>query len=423
MAIVLAVGGATHSYGMAGSASALYVIAGSVAAPLHARRMDHIGQRRVLLLAGSIQAAAFACLILFCRTSGWWQIPGILAAAAVAGAAQVDIGSAVRARWAYAAPDRVSQQTAFLLESVVDELMFILVPMAITLVTTAHSWAAPAVVLLGPAVGWLLLAGQTSTAPPSLVKSDTGPSRPRAVSLAGSRALVAAFVGIGMYLGSIEILLVALADADGEPRWAGYALAAWACGSASAALLAGPYLGRLAPERVFVPAMAWMTGSGLLLPLVGSGLPLVGACFLAGIGAAPSLSSRFSLLGRRTGGAAEGMSWASSGMGAGTTIGAFSGGWLADRTNSGAAFWLCVGFGGVALTLAWRAMPQGGSDTPQIGRYMGPQVRCGSGRVVCQEAGRRVAATRYGASSALRPDQTPVADECRDCADEVAGRG
>lgn len=76
--------------------------------------------------------------------------------------------------------------------------------------------------------------------------------------------------------------------------------------------------------------MTWMTGSGLLLPLVGSHLPLMGPCFLAGIGAAPSFSSGFSLLGRRTTGAAEGMSWASSGMGAGTTIGAFSGGWPAD---------------------------------------------------------------------------------------------
>lgn len=108
--------------------------------------------------------------------------------------------------------------------------------------------------------------------------------------------------------------------------------------------------------------MAWMTGSGLLLPLVGSHLPLMGPCFLAGIGAAPSLSSRFSLLGRRTTGAAEGMSWASSGMGAGTTIGAFSGGWLADRTGSGAAFWLCVGFGAVALTLAWRTTRGGGTS-------------------------------------------------------------
>ncbi|MEU9047342.1 MULTISPECIES: hypothetical protein [unclassified Kitasatospora] len=367
VAIVLAAGGATHSYGMAGTASALYVIAASVMAPLHARRMDRMGQRRVLLVAGGVQAAAFACLMLFCRAPGWWQTPGILAAAAAAGASQVDIGSAVRARWAHSAPDRVSQQTAFLLESVIDELMFILAPMAITAVTATRSWAAPAVVLLGPAVGWLLLAGQTSTAPPSLAKSGTGPSGPRAVPLAGSRDLVAAFVGIGAYLGSIEILLVSLADADGEPRWAGYALAAWACGSASAALFAGPYLGRLAPERIFISAMAWMTGSGLLLPLVGPRLPLVGACFLAGIGAAPSIGSGFSLLGRRTAGAAEGMSWASSGMGAGTTIGAFSGGWLADRTDGGSAFWLCVGFGAVALTLAWRATSRSGSATPRLG--------------------------------------------------------
>ncbi|MFF5858288.1 hypothetical protein ACFY8B_22100 [Streptomyces sp. NPDC012751] len=359
MAIVLAAGGATHSYGLAGTASALYVIASSVMAPLHARRMDRTGQRRVLMVAGSTQATAFACLILACRTSGWWQVPGILVAAALAGAAQVDIGSAVRARWAHAVPDRVSQQTAFLLESVVDELMFILAPMAITAVTVAHTWAAPAVVLVGPAVGWLLLAGQTGTAPPPLARSDAGPSGARAVSMAGSRSLVAAFVGIGAYLGSIEILLVALADADGAPHWAGYTLAAWALGSASAALVAGPHLGRLTPERVFVPAMAWMTGSGLLLPLAGSRLPLAGACFLAGIGAAPALSSGFSLIGRRTAGAAEGMSWASSGMGAGTTIGAFSGGWLADRTGSGTAFWLCVGFGVAALALAWRATSGG----------------------------------------------------------------
>ncbi|WP_424214558.1 MFS transporter [Streptomyces sp. BI20] len=356
MAIVLATSGATRSYGLAGTASALYVVASSVMAPLHARRMDRTGQRRMLLLAAGAQTAALLCLVLFCRTPGWWQVPGILVTSAAAGAAQVDIGSAVRARWAYAVPDRVAQQTAFLLESVVDEMMFVLAPMAITAVTVTHSWAAPAIVLVGPVVGWMLLARQTGTEPPPL--PAPGPRGKRAVSMAGSRSLVAAFVGIGTYFGSLEILVLALADAGGEPRWAGYTLAAWALGSASAALLAGPRLGRLAPERVFVSAIAWMAASGLLLPLVGDGLPLVGACFLSGVGAAPAIGSGFSLLRRRTAGAAEGMSWASSGMGAGTTIGAFTGGWLADRTGDDAAFWLCAAFGAIALALAWRALSE-----------------------------------------------------------------
>ncbi|WP_305788108.1 MFS transporter [Symbioplanes lichenis] len=353
VAIVLAVGNSTGSYGLGGTASALYVIGTSVAAPVHGRRMDRQGQRKVLLTCAAVQAAALVALMLACLRESAWQVPAVLAASLVAGAAQVDIGSAVRARWSYAASEPSVRQTAFFLESVVDEMMFVLAPVAITAVTVGHPWLSPAVVLLGPAIGWVLLAAQTSSEPPARPRGPATEPRRQARGIP-AKAVVGAFVGIGAYLGSIEILLVALADGQGRPAWAGISLAAWAIGSASVALFAGPRLGRVDPRRLFLPALAWMAGCGLLLPLATSPALLAAACFLAGVGAAPTLSAGFSLLSNPETGAAEGMTWASAGMGAGTTIGAFTGGWLVEHRPTNASFWLSVMFGAFALLLAWR---------------------------------------------------------------------
>ncbi|GAA2564058.1 MFS transporter [Winogradskya consettensis] len=354
VAIVLAVGNSTGSYGVGGTASALYVVGASVMAPVHGRRMDRLGQRRELMIGAGVQVCALIALMVACARPFGWQVPTVLAASLLAGMAQIDIGSAVRARWAYAVTQPGARQTAFFLESVVDEMMFVLAPVAITAITIGHPWASPVVVLAGPALGWFLLAAQTATEPPAMARRASPGGVPGSRSAVRTKAVVAAFVGIGAYLGSIEILLVALADGAGHPAWAGISLAAWAIGSASAALFAGPRLGQIAPQRLFVPAMAWMTGCGLLLPLARSPVLLAVACLLAGVGAAPALSAGFSLLSNPETGAAEGMTWASAGMGAGTTIGAFCGGWLVDRVASHNAFWLSVLFGLGALLLAWR---------------------------------------------------------------------
>lgn len=331
VAIVLGVGSATGSYFVAGSAAAAFVIAAAVCAPVLARLMDVIGQRRVLSAAALVQAVAFTSLALACL---WVNQPALLVGlSAMAGLVGIDIGSAMRSRWAAMLVRDEAKRVAFMLEAFVDEAMFIVTPLAVTSAALLHPTLGIFVVALGPTVGWTSLALQGLTAPRPAPRASRARRSRAVLNRPDVRRLLIAFVGFGAYLGSIEVLLVASADRVGRPLEAGIALAGWGAGSALAALVLGPRIGRVRPARVLLAGAVVMSGFGIMLSL-GEGLMwLTAVCFLAGIGAAPALSAGFSMAGNAVGAdqRTEAMTWMTTGLGLGTTIGALSGGFVADR--------------------------------------------------------------------------------------------
>ncbi len=356
IAIVLGVGSATGSYAIAGAASATYVVSAAVCAPALARLMDATGQRRVLGLAALVQTAALIGLAAACARIPHPAVLVVLSGAA--GLVGIDIGSAVRTRWAALLHRDEARRVAFVLESVVDETMFVITPLAVTSAALLHPALGLLVVALGPMLGWTALALQTATAPRPQPRSVHARRGAPVITRPPVRRLAITFVGIGAYLGSIEVLLVALADRAGRPAEAGIALACWAAGSAGAALLLGSRIGRVPPVRVFVGGVAVMSGFGLLLPAGAGVVWLAGVCFCAGIGAAPALGAGFGMAGdavgadRRT----EAMTWMSTGLGAGTTAGALAGGLVADRVADQDAYLLCSAVGLCALAaVLWAA--------------------------------------------------------------------
>ena len=134
---VLLVQSSTGSYGVAGAVAACLAIASSSAAPLVGRWIDRLGQARVLLPSLAVHTVGLLTLL----AAAHWRTPrwSLFAAATITGIAIPPVSSCVRARWALVAPDTARLQVAYALESVLDEVIFIVGPVLVTLLATAAS--------------------------------------------------------------------------------------------------------------------------------------------------------------------------------------------------------------------------------------------------------------------------------------------
>src|SRR4051812_1689482 len=132
--IVLLVSGRTGSYSTAGGVSAAYIGATAVGALPLARFVDRHGQRRVLGPAVTVSVAALALLMVAVESG--WSAPWPHLFAALSGVSMPNVGSAIRARWTYVIHERALLDTAFAVEAVNDELVFIVGPTVVTLLAT-----------------------------------------------------------------------------------------------------------------------------------------------------------------------------------------------------------------------------------------------------------------------------------------------
>jgi MFS family permease len=345
---VLLVAGETGSYAVAGSVAGTLALAAALVSPAWARAADRRGQAAVLpwamtayLLSGLLFTAAVVM-----GTPRWtWFV-----LAALTGAGGPNIGSMVQARWAHALDDQ-RRQTAFALESVIDEVVFVVGPPLITFVATLIN---PPVGFVGGLVigfaGGLWLARLRGTQPPVAPRDPTAPSgRTRAL---GRTVLVvcAAYLAVGAVFGAMDVVVVAFAQAQGEPAWAGVALAAYAGGSLVAGLVYGVLRlpGSLTARYVGSTVLFGIAAQALLT--VGSLAVLLPAAFVAGLAIAPVLVSGMSLVESRVPRAAltESLTWTFTGLVVGVTVGSAVAGATVDAVGAEAAF----GVPAVAAALA-----------------------------------------------------------------------
>jgi hypothetical protein len=356
LGIVLLLSGTGRSYALAGAVSATQSLVNAFAGPRIARLADRHGQARVLVPAGAAQSAALLGLVAGATSEApAWTL---FAAAVVSGASWLSVGSLVRARWAAlvgTAPREL--HTAYSLESVLDEVIFVVGPITVTVLATAVH---PAAGLL--AVVAVLLAGSGALA----VQRATGPPRAGAGAGAGGPVLrlrgvwvvVAVFGGLGLLFAALEVTVVAFATDEGHRGAAGPVLAAYALGSMFAGLAYGAVHWRTSADRRFVLAAAAMGVSLVPLPFVPGVWQLAVLSFVAGFAISPTLISGNELVqklvpaGRLT----EGLAWTTTGIALGLTAGAASAGWVVDTRGPAASFWVST-----AAALATAAVAAAGA--------------------------------------------------------------
>lgn len=350
LGLVLLVHSGTGSYGLGGAVAATFALAQAAGSPWVSRQIDRRGQAAVAIPAYLVHAGALLALVALAVRHA--VAGGLIGAAALAGASFTSVGVLVRARWTYLVPGRRALQLAYTLESVLDEAVFVIGPVLVTLLAVRVDRTAGVLVALGlNTVGLAALLAQRGSQPPAHAVAGGG-RQPSALRLAGLRVLAAAGFGMGGIFGSVEVATVAFAGERGGQGQAGPVLALLALGSMVGGIGYGLLPSRGPLHRRFALSGGALGLAVLVLPLAVTVPELAAACFGCGLMAAPTLIGAFALVERLVPVARlnEGMTWIGTGLGLGVALGNSLAGQVADRHGGRPALAVTAAAG--VLTLA-----------------------------------------------------------------------
>ncbi|MEW2217046.1 MFS transporter [Streptomyces globisporus] len=342
-------------YGLAGAVSATFTLSMALCGPQISRVVDRRGQSKVLLPAAGLSVIAMGVLLLCARYDA--PVWTLFASAVLAGT-MPNMAAMVRARWThvYRGSDRL--HTAYSLESVVDELTFVVGPaLAVALSTALFPEAGPLVAVVLLTLGVLMFVPQKRTEPPVLRPADDG--APSVSALRGGPLVLLALtlVAGGTIVGTVDVVSVAFAEEQGSPAGAGIVLSIYAIGSAGAGLVFGALRLPVPLPRLLLLSTAGTALTTLPLLLVGNIATLSAAVFFSGLFFAPTMIVVMGLVEKTVPPAAltEGMTWAITGLSVGVALGASVSGGMVDRFGPSGGFAVAIAAGGATVLLALTA--------------------------------------------------------------------
>jgi MFS family permease len=349
LAILLLVRSATHSYPAAGIAVGAFAFATAAGSPVQGRMVDRYGRARVLVPAAFGQGVALLALVL-AAGAGCGAIVLVIVAAG-AGSLSPAIAPSVRALLGEIAEDRAIRETAYALESVIQELIWISGPLVVAVVVAFASPSA-AVVLSGACclVGTLLFVRSPLARRP--LRHNDLHRGVAALANPALRVLLAPMALMGMALGAIDVGLPSLALHAGSAPSSGLLLALWSAGSLSGGLWYGSRSWRTplgARYRVLTVATVLSTAPLIAARTIPEGLV---AAVLAGVTIAPAFSCLYALVGRivSPGVETEAFTWAACALIIGLAIGSALGGAAIGAAGVSGPFVLaCLAAGATAL--------------------------------------------------------------------------
>ncbi len=340
------------SYGLASEVAATYSLVAGLAAPQVGRLADRHGQSRILPVSASLLGVGLGALVACTALAApSWML---FCTAAVAGCGNASAGSLVRARWAALYTGTPRLHTAYSLESVIDELVFISGPIAVTLLITQVNPAAGLLAALATAVAgliWLSAQRATQPRPGRLVGEQQRPM----ILLPSVAALAMVMLALGAMFGSVDVITVAFVSSAGHRPLAGFVLAGWALGSAVAGLTYGAL--RLSASSLRPRLLACVAGMFLgtvLLQFPTTVAALAALLFVCGLATAPTLVTGVGLVEatvprRRL---TEAISWTSTSVTLGATAGTALGGMAVDAIGPHRAFVVPLLATGLGLAVA-----------------------------------------------------------------------
>jgi len=334
LAILLLVQAATDSFSKGGAAAACYVIGLAAVAPALGRLIDRNGPRLALLTCSIAFPAALLSLVAAVEARSYPVLTLIFAA--VAGATFPPITVCMRTYFKQRLSDDAMLATAYSLESVLIELIFIVGPMLVALFVAAAS--AAAAVLFAAASGCLgtLLFLRSPPLRSWRIQPRTAGSVLGPLGRPGFVVLIAIILCYSTAFGLLEIGMTAYATERGNAALAGILLGLMSTGSALGGIAYGSRSWRLPLTRQFALMLAFMGAGLMVLALPWAPWPFAFWSVFAGVVMAPALIIQSMLVAKtaRPEEVTEAFTWSASALLCGVGIGVAAGGGLLEHFSS-----------------------------------------------------------------------------------------
>jgi MFS family permease len=355
LAIVLMVSEQNGSYAVAGAVAATQALASAVAGPILGRIVDARGQTQILVGCAIASATSVAGLIAIAQIDPE-PLP-LIACAILFGVFLPPLFAALRTLLGQVAEELV--ETAYALEAVVQELLFILGPLIVALLATAISSEAA----LG-ATGALSLIGTLAFAATPASRGwrgsrSSGQRRFEAIRSPGIRTLVIVSGAFGVAWGTLEVALPAFADSHGSAAVAGLLLAGLSCSSMAGGLLYGTRSWS-ADRATLLVRISGLFAIALVPLALADSMPVMFALLLGtGFFFAPWAATSYLLVGRLApaGAVTEAFTWEATAAVSGFALGGAVSGLLVESASVSMTFIVAASVAGAATIVAWVRRP------------------------------------------------------------------
>lgn len=255
----------------------------------------------------------------------------------VAGLFTPPLEGGLRALWPSVLRREDLVHTAYAMDAVAQEVMFTVGPLLVTVCVAV--WSPQAALVLVNVVGVLGALSVVVSAPSRVWRSE-----PReahwlgALRSRGLPALLAAFLFVGVALGSITVAAVAYADGHGGNVVYGWLMAGLGLGALVGGVVYGGRTWRGAPERRLRVLVALLAVCYLPLMWMPGAVGMTGLAALAGVFLAPAIACAFVLVDRHAprGTVTEAFSWLVTTFTVGTAVGT---GVAGPVVEAGGAVW------------------------------------------------------------------------------------
>ena len=355
LGIVLLIQERTGSFREAGIMAAAYVLSAAAFGPLQGRLIDRFGQSLVLWVVGATYAVGTGAFLY--AVDAEWSAPWPQGCAVLAGLATPQIGGMVRARWSHLIDDRTQLNTAFSIEAVADEVVFIVGPVLVTFLTYQVSDYSGLICAAAAAmVGSWALALQRGTAPPAAGRrAKTGPP----INWGGLWPIVVVSASLGVIFGSAEVIVAAFTKEEGQAGAAGVVLAVWAAGSLVAGVIVGASARESDPLRRLRTSILVLSVLFAPMALLHSVPLLAIGMFFGGFMISPTLIAMMHLVEREVPPSrlTEALAWTTTGMSVGIAPGAAVVGSVIDSHGASAGFLVPLLAGLAGSIVAWTTHP------------------------------------------------------------------